>query len=76
MRWSGVKNGELLRRAAGRFDVFLTVDRSLRYQQSLPATLAMITLQVPNNKPETVISKVPLILQALETLQPGVHIVV
>jgi hypothetical protein len=58
------------------FDVFLTVDRSLRYQQSLPATLAMITLQVPNNKPETVISKVPLILQALETLQPGVHIVV
>ena len=30
----GIKNGELLRRAASRFDLLLTVDRNLEYQQS------------------------------------------
>ena len=33
--WAGVKNGELLRLAAGQFDLLLTVDRSLEYQQNL-----------------------------------------
>jgi hypothetical protein len=32
--WAGVTNGELLTLAAGHFDVLLTVDRSLEYQQS------------------------------------------
>jgi hypothetical protein len=34
MGWSGIKNGELLSRAEGQFDVFLTADKNLRYQQS------------------------------------------
>ena len=29
--WAGVKNGELLRLAAGKFDVLVTVDRNLEY---------------------------------------------
>ena len=29
--WSGVKNGELLRRAAERFDVFDTADQNLQF---------------------------------------------
>jgi predicted nuclease of predicted toxin-antitoxin system len=34
--WAGVKNGELLRRAADRgFEVLLTADRSLPFQQNL-----------------------------------------
>ena len=33
--WSGVKNGELLRRADEVFDVFLTADRNLAFQQNL-----------------------------------------
>ena len=32
--WSGVKNGELLRRARGVCDVFVTLDRSLEFQQN------------------------------------------
>jgi hypothetical protein len=35
--WAGVKNGELLRLAAAQFDLLLTVDRSLEYQQNLMA---------------------------------------
>lgn len=33
--WSGIKNGKLLSLAAARFDVFLTMDGNLEYQQDL-----------------------------------------
>jgi len=33
--WSRLTNGELLAAAEGRFDVLVTTDRNLRYQQSL-----------------------------------------
>ena len=32
MGWAGIKNGELLRRAAAEFDVFLTTDRNMESQ--------------------------------------------
>ena len=35
MGWSGLKNGELLARAADLFEVFLTVDQNLPHQQNL-----------------------------------------
>ena len=35
--WSALENGELLRAAAGSFDVFLTADQNLEYQQNLRA---------------------------------------
>lgn len=49
MGWTGIKNGALLRRAEGQFDVFLTADKNLRYQQNLAdRTLAVIVF--PSNK--------------------------
>ncbi len=36
MGWTGSKNGDLLRLAAAHgFDAFITVDRSIKYQQNL-----------------------------------------
>jgi hypothetical protein len=35
MKWASIKNGELLALAAGHFDVFVTVDRNLSFQQRL-----------------------------------------
>jgi hypothetical protein len=37
MGWSGIKNGQLLQRAATEFDCFLTVDRNLQFQQRIDA---------------------------------------
>ena len=34
--WEGIRNGELLRLAQEQFDVFITVDRNLSFQQHLP----------------------------------------
>ena len=33
--WSGKQNGELIRLIDGKFDVFLTGDKNLRYQQRI-----------------------------------------
>ena len=35
--WSGVKNGKLLLLAATKFDVFVTADRNIEFQQNLSA---------------------------------------
>ena len=33
--WGGITNGELLRCAENNFDLFITADQNLRYQQNL-----------------------------------------
>jgi len=33
--WGGISNGELLRRAENEFDLFITADQNIRYQQNL-----------------------------------------
>lgn len=38
MGWNGLKNGDLLKRAESQFDVFITADKKLRYQQNLSNT--------------------------------------
>jgi len=49
--WAGIQNGALLRLAQAQFDVFVTVDRNLSFQQHLPQfTIAVIVLQAPTNR--------------------------
>lgn len=46
MRWRGLRNGALLNRARAEFDVFITVDRGIPFQQNLRnETLAIIVLR-------------------------------
>jgi len=64
--WAGVKNGELLRHAAERFDVLLTVDRNLEYQQNfLGAAVAVIVIQAPSNDIAVLEPLMPLVLEAI-----------
>lgn len=51
MGWSALKNGELPALAAGRFDLFLTADQNLRYQQNLSTLpLAVVVLIARSNR--------------------------
>jgi hypothetical protein len=51
MGWSTIRNGELLGLAAKEFDVFVTVDRNLSFQQNLPAfAIAVIVLRARTNR--------------------------
>ena len=49
MGWSTLENGGLLRQAEGQFDVFVTTDQNLRYQQNLTGRrLAILVLPTTN----------------------------
>jgi predicted nuclease of predicted toxin-antitoxin system len=75
--WSGLKNGILLRTASSEFDVLLTGDKNLEFQQN-PASLpiAVIVLLAVNNRIETLRPLIPAVLEALKTIRPGqlVHV--
>ena len=49
MGWKNIGNGELLDRAEGEFDLFITADQGVRYQQNLTGRKIAI-LELSTNK--------------------------
>lgn len=69
--WAGKKNGELLRAAVGKIDVFLTVDKNLVHQQNLKSLPYGVVVLMARNRLGDLIPLVPEILAALRSLKPG-----
>jgi Domain of unknown function (DUF5615) len=70
--WSGIDNGELLRLAAADFDVFVTVDRNLSFQQPVVQfDIAVVILRAASNRIGDLKSLVPQMLEALPETMPG-----
>lgn len=70
--WAGIQNGELLRLAQAQFDVFVTVDRNLSFQQHLAQfTIAVIVLQAPTNRLKDLRSLVPQLQRKLSDAPKG-----
>ena len=70
--WAGVKNGELLQLAAGQFDLLLTVDRNLEYQQNFAGVaLAVIVIHAPSNDVAVLRPLMPAVLAAISETKPG-----
>jgi hypothetical protein len=68
MGWASKRNGELLALAVGRFDVFLTADRNLSYQQDVAAfDIAVVVLVAQSNRFEDLRQLSPQIVEALPT---------
>ena len=68
MGWAGKRNGLLLRLAAQEFDVFLTADQNVEFQQNLrDFRIAVIVLVAPTNRIESLRALVPDLLKALPT---------
>ncbi len=68
--WRGIKNGVLLDLMAGSFEVIITTDKNLRFQQNLPKRqLAAIIL--PSNRMRIVKPLIPEIASAIETIREG-----
>jgi hypothetical protein len=72
MGWAGVENGQLLALAQAEFDVFITVERNLSFQQNLPQfNIAVIVLQSPSNRLAELKLLAPEVLAILATAAKG-----
>jgi hypothetical protein len=72
MGWAGVKNGELLKRANGQFDVPLTMDQGIYHQQNLKGlSLAIVTLRAKSNRLADTRPLMSPLLALLSNVRPG-----
>ena len=70
--WSGLKNGELLRRADGHIDAFITMDSNLQFQQRLAGLpFGVIVIHARSNRMADLLPVIRLLLAALVELVPG-----
>lgn len=70
--WSGVLNGELMRRARENCDVFVTLDRNIEFQQNIPSLpFAVLVVRAISNRLVHLRPLVPAILVAVEAAKPG-----
>ncbi len=70
--WGGVSNGQLLALAEQVFDIFVTVDRGLSFQQNLPKfDLAVILLVARSNRVADLLPLVPRLLDVLGRAPKG-----
>jgi hypothetical protein len=71
--WVGISNGQLLNLAAAEFDVFVTVDRNLPFQQHLPKfDIAVILLRAKTNRIADLVALVPDLVSIIPHAQKGV----
>ena len=72
MGWSGIENGALLLRIGSQFDVFVTIDGNMRYQQNMDGrSFALIVLVAKDNTIETLLPLIKSVLEVLPSIQPG-----
>ncbi len=69
--WSGTKNGELLALADPLFDVLLTLDKNIPYQQDLKTVrIALLIVRARSNRIQDLLPVIPECLVVLERIRP------
>jgi hypothetical protein len=72
MGWATIRNGDLLALAEGQFDVFVTVDRNLSFQQNLPRyNIAVLILRARSNRLKDLQPLIPRMLELLPLARRG-----
>ncbi len=72
MGWSGKRNGDLLNLAEEVFEVLVTVDKGIQYQQNFTdRQLILVTLIVVHNKIQYLLPLIPKVLKQLQMAIPG-----
>src|SRR3982750_4165479 len=70
--WAGKKNGELLSLAESQFDVLLTLDKNLPYQQDLKSgRITILIVRARSNRIQDLLPVIPDCLVALQSIEPG-----
>lgn len=71
--FAGLRNGDLLKAAeAAKFEVFLTVDQGIEYQQNLTGRkIAILILRAKSNRLRDLLQLVPACLAQIQAIRPG-----
>ena len=73
--WKGMRNGELLERAAAAFDALVTMDRGIEHQQNLRKyTIGVILISARSNRIEDIRPATFSVNEVLREVQPG-HVI-
>ena len=77
MGWSGLKNGRLLSQASKDFDVFVTMDGNIPYQQNLKSlTLGIVLIKARSNRRDVLEPMMERVNEAAKEVTPGTLLVV
>ena len=69
--WSGLQNGELIAAAeTAKFEVLITTDKSLKYQQNLASRTLSIVVLLTTSWPR-IQNSLPAVLAAVDNAAPG-----
>jgi predicted nuclease of predicted toxin-antitoxin system len=72
MGWAAIKNGRLLALAEKSFDVFVTVDRNMSFQQRVQRFhIAVLVVHSRSNRRQDLLPLVPQILSTLPKCKAG-----
>ena len=69
--WAGKKNGELLSLAEPLFDVLLTLDKNIPYQQVKVGRMAILIVRARSNRIQDLLPVIPECLATLKRIRPG-----
>jgi hypothetical protein len=75
--FKGLKNGRLLQAASGQYDVLVTVDQNLQYQQNMKTfAVAVIVLKAKRSTYPLLKPLMPQVIETLAKIKPGDVIIV
>jgi hypothetical protein len=70
--WAGIKNGDLLERARGTIDVFVTMDRKLEKQHDLSSfSFGVLVIVARSNRMPDLLPLADALRKAIEQIGPG-----
>ncbi|MGH9864015.1 MAG: DUF5615 family PIN-like protein [Candidatus Acidiferrales bacterium] len=70
--FAGKSNGELLTLAARNFEVFVTLDKSVQYQQNLSGcNIPILVIRAKSSRVADILPHIPACLRALRSIKPG-----
>ena len=70
--WSGKKNGDLLRSANDQFDVLLTVDKGIKYQNNFTGlNIAVVIMEVNSNRLSDIVPILSKVKDAIRGIPVG-----
>lgn len=72
LRWQELEDDDLLKAAAAQFDVLVTTDQNMRYQQNISQyDIGVIVLVAFSNRLESLLPLIPELSTELQHIKPG-----